>query len=311
MKRQKISDSVSRLIPTGVFILLGVLFTHPLIAGQWVTLKPEGGKKTSLLITDKARTYYRLSAGKSMYYDISSPGKYRVYTRMDFGKSKKKEEIYTFRLGIDDEIGTLYSRATKPSKKITATGSNTKIGESRKIELEVQPGAMKLTVRLGKDAGKDVYFRVQRLREEFTKYEDYVFYAPVKYKESVDVSTRENVSIYYRVDSDGLLSVEVNGPTTLKIIARVMMDDTMRGTIKFPIAAYEDGNLKNTYYLAAKNSQTSIILDHPGLLPSRGETLYIEVPKGHHRYGFALPENQRQVILRFYIPKKHLDLKVK
>lgn len=99
-----------------IALLLALLFHVPAFASRWTTLRPDGGKKTTILIDGKPRTYYRLSPGKSLTLPVEEPGLYRVITRLDYGKKKGGEKTYTFRIGLDDTKGTLYSRATKPDK---------------------------------------------------------------------------------------------------------------------------------------------------------------------------------------------------
>ncbi|MBZ0263741.1 hypothetical protein K8I28_03660 [bacterium] len=276
-------------------------------ASEWSTLKPEDGKRSKLIISGKSRTYYRLVPGKSMTYDVNEPGKYRIITRADLGDNKKQEAVYTFRVGIDTKKGDLYSRASKYDKK-TEKKSRKKefVAQSRTLEMDVPPGSSTMTIRLGKKATMPVYFRVQKQKDEYADRVEYVAVTPNGYKEAYGVSTRENVSNYYLIDHEGRLNVDVIGPTTLKVLTRVVMDETMRGRIKLPVVVYEDGALKNTYYLSVLSSEVSELLDHPEKLPSRGETFYVEVPRGKHRYSFSLPENSREVILRFFIPEKHL-----
>ncbi|MDP8209035.1 MAG: hypothetical protein P9L92_20395 [Candidatus Electryonea clarkiae] len=282
-------------------------------AGQWQPIKPlEGGKRSVLLIDDKEWTYWKLKPGESMTFDISDDSEYRIITRADLGKKKRKEAIYAFRLNLESEKDKLFSRATKYAKGVSLRNKkNLYIGESRIIEIDKQPEDQTLDIRLGKKAKYPVYFRVQNLREVYRLDADYVAITPSSYIDALGITTNEVPSTYYKMDSGKRLTVEVNGPTTMKVLARVLLNDSMRGKIKFALAVFEDGNLKNTYSLLSSASKVTEVLDRPGVVPSRGENVYIEVPSGRHRYNFDLPDNGREVILRFFIPKKDLGREAK
>jgi len=285
-----------------------ILLSAPLAnAYEWVTLKPTGGKKQTLTINGKKRTYYRLAPGESMQYNVSKYDKVRIITRADLKKSKLKETIYSFRLGYDAGNTQLYARATTADAKVLIGKKKGVVGEDRILMVNNPEGGQTLKLKIGKTAKEPVYFRVQRERIEPIRKAKYVAYNPRKYDKLINLTVRENITPYYLIDKDQKLKVEVNGPTTFKALVRVMMTDDMRGDIKFPIAVYEDGKLKNTYRISTTASEVAVLHDHPEYRPSRGDDMYIEVPKGKHTYSFALPENGKEVILRFFVPEKDLN----
>ncbi len=293
-----------------VALILSMIGNTSAIAGRWNTLEPDsGGDRVRLVVSGNTRTYYRLEPGETMSLDISETdgGKYRIITRADMSGHDRNEVVYTFRIAIDNEEERLYSRASEPTRSVHRRGlEEDRIAQSRTLELEIPAEAEYITIRIGSSSNDAVYFRVQHEQEEYSESADYVFYSPRSYSQAVGISTRERVSTYYMLDDADRLNVEVIGPTTLKVLTRVLLDESMRGRINYSIATYEDGVLKNTFPLSTIASQISVILDQPGVIPSRGESFYVEVPAGRHRYSFTLPENHRQVALRFFIPEQHL-----
>jgi len=288
-------------------LLLALSLPLALQAAEWATLKPSrGGKKTSLLISGKRRDYYRLAPGEIMEYSISKGDPVRIFTRADLRGSKSNETIYSFRLGFDRDNTRLFARASTPDSTVVIRGKAATATESRVIEIDAQKNPRKLVVRLDSKAEHPVFFRVQRERPEPDINGHFVAITPVSYTQAVGLSVRENLTTYYYVDPNRKLSVEVNGPTTMKVLARVMLDDSMRGTVKFPLAVYEDGTLKNTYRISTTASDVSLLVDHPDRRPTRGDDIYVVVPEGRHRYTFELPENQYDSILRFFLPEKDL-----
>ncbi len=293
------------VIAAGLSLLL--LSLSMAVAAQWDVIRPaKGGRRTVLVIEDKEWAYWRLKPGQSMSFDLQ-PGEYRVITRADLSDTKRKESTYTFRIGIDDPKGRLYSRATSRDKQSHARGKDqSRIGKSRTVYLTSENGNQTMTISLGKEAPRPVYFRVQVEAKAYRSGTEYVAVTPSSYRDAHSIATNEDINTYYAVDEEQRLTLDVNGPTTIRVLARLMLDESMRGEIKFPLQVFEDGALKNTYSLTTSASQVSTLMDRNDVLPSRGESFFIEVPRGRHKYNFVPPERQFEIMLRFFLPEDDL-----
>ncbi len=296
---------------TALLVLLG-FSALPVQAYEWVTLAPENDKHAvSFDIVDHERIYHRLKPGQSMYYDIAAHDHIRVITRADIADSASDEFIYSFRIGYDDDNMRLFARATTSDNRVQLNGNDDVAGDERIIEKRIPSAAKRIYIALDDDAPMSVYFRLQRDRFETIKDENFVVYTPSRYNNPVTVSVRERELTYYGVDPKGNLEVAVNGPTVIKVLTRVMMEDHMRREIKFPLAIYEDSVLKRTVLINTSASEVAVLPDHPDRRPTRGDDLYISVPEGNHIYTFDLPENEYESILRFFIPESDLAREAK
>ncbi|MBS1262748.1 MAG: hypothetical protein MAG453_02111 [Calditrichaeota bacterium] len=276
-------------------------------AYEWVTLGPENdGDTVGFMIAGHERLYHRLEPGESMFYDISDHDRIRIITRADMRASDERELVYTFRLGYEEDDLRLYARAATADKGVALKDRNDVAGDSRILVKDTPSGADYLYATVDRDAPVPVFFRVQRDRFETIRQEDFVAYTPTRYENPVKVSVRENVITYFGVDPKGNLEVTVIGPTVMKVLARVMMEDHMRRKIKFPLAIYEDNVLKRTVLISTSASDVAVLPDHPDRRPTRGDDIYINVPEGQHKYTFDLPENEYDSILRFFIPESDL-----
>jgi hypothetical protein len=290
-------------------LLLFVLNFAPAHAFEWVTLAPENDKNVvTFNIAGHDRVYHRLKPGQSMYYDIASHDHIRVITRADIRETNSDEFVYTFRLGYDDGNMHLFARATTSDSKVSLHEKADVAGDERILEKRTPKAAKRIYISLDKDAPMPVFFRLQRDRFETIKDENFVVYTPSRYNNPVNVSVRERDLTYYGVDPKGNLEVAVNGPTVIKVLTRVMMEDHMRRAIKFPLAIYEDSVLKRTVLINTSASDVAVLPDHPDRRPTRGDDLYINVPAGSHIYTFDLPENEYEAILRFFIPESDLAM---
>ncbi len=299
--------TVRRLVTWAAGLSLLMMTVTAAIAAKWDVIRPDkGGRRTVIVVKSKEWAYWRLKPGQRMTFELQ-PGEYRVITRADLNKTKDKEVPYTFRLGIDNPEGRLYSRATKRDKQTHLRGKEqSRIGNSRIVYFSSENGNQRLTISLDKNAAYTVYFRVQIEAKAYRSGTEYVAVTPSSYRDAISVETHENINTYYAVDHEQRLAVEVNGPTTIKVLTRLVLDESMRGEIKFPLAVYEDGALKNTYSLTTSASQVSRVLDRSDVLPSRGEAFFIEAPRGRHTYQFVPPERQFDIMLRFFLPQDDL-----
>ncbi len=277
-------------------------------AYEWVTLAPVNDKhEVRFEIAGYNRVYHRLMPGESMYYDIASHNHIRVITRVDMSNTDESEIVYTFRLGYSDKKTHLFARASTSDPKVEYKGTNENVGDERIIEKNTPRSAKRIYIKLAEDAPAPVYFRIQRDRFETIQQENFVLYTPSRYSTPVTVSVREKELTYYGVDPKGNLEVTVNGPTVIKVLGRVMMEDHMRREIKFPLAIYEDTVLKRTVLIKTTASDIAVLPDHLDRRASRGDDIYINVPSGNHVYTFDLPENEYEAILRFFIPESDLS----
>ncbi|MCB2212650.1 hypothetical protein KQI52_11105 [bacterium] len=294
-----------------VAVALFLFFTAivPARAFEWVTLAPDGDENpVTFSIAGHDRVYHQLKPGKTMYYDIAEHDHIRVITRADLRDVDESEVVYTFRLGYDEGNMHLFARAATADDNVELNGKPGIAGDERIVEKKTPKAAKRIYIKLDKDAPMPVFFRVQRDRFETIKQENFVVYTPSRYNNPVNVSVRENLLTYYGVDPKGNLEVAVNGPTVIKVLTRVMMEDHMRREIKFPLAIYEDSVLKRTVLINTSASEVAILPDHPDRRPTRGDDLYINVPAGTHTYTFDLPENEYEAILRFFIPESDLAM---
>ncbi len=294
---------ISRLTLPLLLVLILIQYSFAKSA-RWEVVRPDGGKRSVLTVGGTERAYWLLEPDQSMTFKMDANSSYRIITRAKM-PSTRSEVIYSFRIKRGDE-DKLYSRAAERSKGSKIKNKKGRVGESREIYLESNGNNEEVTLRIGSKAKYKVYFRIQKEGAEFTSQVKYVAITPTGYQDAVSVFFNEAQSTYYRVDKERMLTVDVNGPTVLKVLARVMMDESMRGQLKIPITAFQDDKAKKTYSIQTKFSGVSTLPDYPSLVPSRGETFYVIVPAGRHRHTFELPEDDGQVILRFFLPEDDL-----
>ncbi|MDP8205786.1 MAG: hypothetical protein P9L92_03900 [Candidatus Electryonea clarkiae] len=292
-----------------IFAISFIFGNCQVLGGQWQVLRPDEGSGTRqiLQINKNEWSYYRLEPGDEMSFSIpSDEGDIRIITRADPGRKTKGDMIYNFRIGTNGNKGRLFSRATQRAKSVKVKGNRNKVGAKRTIEFNNDNMITSLTLSIDDTAKFPIYFRTQIEREEFAETVPYISFSPDEYVNTYDINTNEIVSKYYTVDSSRVLSVFIIGPTVLKINARLLMDDSMRGSQKRGIQVFEDEKLKNTFPLSFRASHVSTVLLNTDIIPSRADKFFIEVPKGQHVYNFSILDCNGTIILRFFIPENDL-----
>ncbi|MCF7810069.1 hypothetical protein K9N50_03675 [bacterium] len=290
-------------------VLFSVIFpSSETKSSKWQKITPDGGERVVLEIIGNEWEYYRLEPGERMTYDVSDYSECRIITRADFRDTRKKELVYYFRLGWNDENGDLIARAgIRASKNVRLKGTKYRVGESQIVEFSDLHDNNKLTLELNDTAEHPVYFRVQYLKKEFTDETEYTSYDPSHHEVKVEIVTHETTSDYYLIDNSGKLCYEIIGPAILKINVRIAMDLNEKNCVRKQLDIYDNEKMKDSEELQFTRSKVSTFRDNSLFIPSKAETFYIEIPKGKHQYRFKLSDNVNHVYVRAYIPDDDLS----
>ena len=294
-----------RLFSTLLFGVLISLQANLSYATEWDLLNPDKGKRALLEIGGKKRSYWMLDRTNSVVYNVSGPCELKVYTRMRLGKTKD-EGIYSFLVYIDNERQSLIARASEYTKNAVNPKRKTeRLTESRKIIFDVPPGNHEYRFELPEET-KDVIYLRSLIPNHNNNPVSYIAYLPRSFPEEVRIVVKENEYIYYRCAKNNYIELEVIGPTQVKCISRLEFDFTMRGKKHYRIQVNENSKVVLTDYFNADISGVASYSDPSKTVLGKGDTFFIDVPEGRHRYRVTTPDQDISVIFRFYIPEKDL-----
>lgn len=274
-------------------------------------LKPKGDvKKVPMVISEKNRTYYKLSSESESSIYVKGPGQLRVISRGKFstsnGNKLRYDVLYSINGGKQEKesMSVLY-----PSK--TAKYANGEIGlpgQSRDFEIELDRGYHNIDFLLGNSSNSVA------ARYMFTptkpKKKTWISYSPLQPAEQVDLVTKEEVVGYYRFSKEKPLKVQVIGPTQLRFFSRIENHYHMKGKIQYRIQVKEKGDVLNTYQLSSSRSEITFYKDNKELVPGKGREFVINVPKGKHTYEIVPLDKDKSTILgRFLLPKSDVNIR--
>ncbi|MDP8228545.1 MAG: hypothetical protein P9M15_03735 [Candidatus Electryoneaceae bacterium] len=271
-------------------------------SNEWQFVKPYKGKKVTLDIGENQRSYWQLDKKKSVSIKVIGPAELKVITRAVIPEGDS-EVVFGFVIIRDGEVRNLIGRATSIARSVTRTSrSDEQIGESRVVIFNVPEGEHQYSLRLPKKTDVGVYVRLFTLQEAPPEV-PYIAYLPRTFPEETSIAVREREYIYYRVQEGQSVEIEVIGPTRIKGISRLEFDHSMRGDKPYRIQIKERNRIISTKPFTGAISGTASYIETTDKLVGKGDTFYINVPAGRHRYEVTTPDNGMAVLLRFYLPQ--------
>ncbi len=267
-------------------------------------------KKVTTIINGKNKSYYSLSEANESVINIQGPGKLRVISRARFIPKQEGKLNYEISYTVDGGKPEFEGYSGIAISK-EATYKNTKLGVPAQLQdfyIELGRGSHNVAFKLaGKGvpvAAKYIFIPGKSIKQEW------ISFSPLQPSEPVDLITKESTVKYYRFSADKPLTVQVNGPTELRLLTRIENHYQMKGRIHYRIQVKEKGIALNTYQLSSIRSEVTTYKNDKELVPGKACEFVINVPKGRHTYEVVPLDKDKNTILgRFLLPKKAVKIK--
>ena len=299
-----------------VTVLVGLLAVG-LTQAAWTTIKrAQGARQVQTEVDGKTRAYWRLALGDTMSTTVNGPAVLRVVTRSPW-RIKYKGQAIQLRWSLDGREGGVYThpvirsraarmRPPKDSKHFAEPVKWPRLSSSHTEEIAIPYGTHRVQFALTGGPGDYALLRLKLKSLHPLPKGDTVDLLPHSPGRTRDVAVKDSRSTYQVLASGEALSVEVTGPTVVKVLSRLDWNETMAGRQKYQLKVSEDGVLKNTWVLHGRHSNEATYVGKNDSTPARGKTLYIEVPAGRHQYQVKFQDSGREVNLRFLMPRTAL-----
>lgn len=269
------------------------------VSGKYKNLKPieTTGRKTEMIIGSKRR-YYTLSKKKRTLVVTDGPGKLYVYARLKTNKSNKMAIKY-----VRDQklVKTLVRDSLKSisSALYTSKEKTDRLSKLQKFVLKIPAGKHEFEFfESNKYSSTDVYF-------------EYIRELPKKWKD-VSLPTEKTVQLksvktqkprdYYRVDNEKTISIEVMGPTQIRIMSRVEFEYHMHSNVQATLMVYEGDKQVKAFKFSSKRSKKMEYVSDDDHIPGTLNKMYLEVPEGKHTYKLKVDNGGKSVLTRFSEP---------
>lgn len=301
---------VALMVLTATFLFAGITFGATAGATKYRSFTPTGaGKSVFLKSGGKQHKYFVIEKGIAMGFDISGPATIKIRTRAEL-KPGILNADYESQVWEADKLITGRKIKTQPSK-LALEGQQIGIGLDRDIILKVPKGKHSYRLWLTSDKVERYYVQFQQAKKSAKTKLGFKDCKPFEFKNQVNLTTSKGSLAYYLVDGTGGATVNITGPTTLRIICRANFNKDMKNKIKFTLGIFEKGQQVTQLPGAAVMSTKSAFKELPDMTPSVMQVFNFEVPAGKHSYEFRKLDSAAPTLaLRFQIPDSALGLKL-
>jgi hypothetical protein len=274
----------------------------------WKSFKPDKSpSRVKVAVMGKELNYYSVEKGQEILVTVEGPTQLKVLTRIEFGEEASGEKNYYLRYQRDGEKKYKFRRiATASPTAVLVDSPAIHLGSSRSIYLKVPSGKHTYRFYVGSKAAYRLYLRFYERTTKVESKPENVAFEPARFTSAVPLVIKEVETSYYRIGEQDSLKLSVIGPMSVKVLARLEFDPTMFTEQKFRIQVYEDGLVKQIYPLRSKQSEVAEYRDISTKVVGDAAKFFIEIPRGKHEYKFEVVDNNRTVLLRFYIPRDDL-----
>ena len=290
-------------------LLLYLIASSGMVLPQTRTIRPSNPKDKFIIRESGVNhAYYLVRADDPSIIFIKGPGKLRITSRIIIPRNTIVND-YNLLYRIDGgERKNIYYDKIKKSKNGMINGISTGVaGIGKVLNIELGPGEHSLEIRSGSASVTILAkYSFRKIKAKKTKW---VMLSPSHPNEPVDLVIHENVVHYYRFSERKPLKININGPTTLRILTRFENHYNMKGRINYRIQVKQDNQVLNTYLLSSIYSEVTTYRHNLKLVPGKAREFYIQVPPGRHRYTIIPMDKDKNTILaRILFPKKDVKL---
>ncbi len=276
----------------------------------WNDLIPQDGKPVAVASKKGHLDYFALDSKNISTIKVTGPGVLKVLMRAVVTGTRKKVnfEVVAIR---DDEPAKTISRSARHSKTTLAADTTCTLTKTDSVLFKVPEGDHIFHFSLPSDSKSQVYARfrfsdISQTNGGLPKAKIMIAYLPRKFDEEVRILVKEQEYIYYRASADRPVEIEAIGPTQFKGVSRIEFDPTMHGEKPYRIQVSEEGKVLDTSPFTGKISAVATYSKPSDKVIGEGDTFFIDVPAGKHRYQVATPDKGTFLLLRFYLPQKDL-----
>ncbi len=272
-------------------------------AADWLSFEPASYESTTNITVDGKELAYRgFSAESPLRFSIEGPTRVKVLVRLRV-PADEEDSTCVLDLTRDGAIAraeTLSAGPTERGHYVALEGFRPSV--LRRIYIDVPTGRHGFEVRpRGPDMADARLFRSAR------KDPSRVSLAPTGYASVETMLHRDRELVYYLADRSRAVTLEVAGPTTIKVNSRLVCGAGARGRQTYALSVSLDGGGGVTYRIETEPSETVTFRDRTDAVPGALRYFMLDVPDGGHTYGFRVDDTIASgVALKFYIPRGDL-----
>ncbi|MBI4721502.1 MAG: hypothetical protein HY769_00610 [Candidatus Stahlbacteria bacterium] len=264
---------------------------------SWKPLSKIKCNKAEIVVKDKKANYCQFDSNATISISVKGPTRLKIRTRIELPEGFKGKEKYKIEVVKDGKQSKEFVISTEPSKVSSITGKKNTISKPKNVYLDVPSGTHKFSLRLTEPKNGIGYVRFYRTLRKLK----YASFSPQTYSSVEKILVKEKERTYYKATKEKGVTVEVVGPTKLKVMTRLEFTPQMQGEQTYGLQVIEGE--KKEFTFKTKKSDVSSSASKGQYTPGVGKTVLLSVPKGTHKYEFK-PIGANSILLRLFIPEK-------
>ena len=293
---------------TYTFLII-LITVSGIVLPQTKTIKPSNSKE-KIIISEAGvnQVYYGIKADDPSLIFIKGPGRLKVISRIIISPDNKGTG-YTLIYRVDggEKIKTDFKDIRKSGRAVLKSSLPGTPGYKKTLNIELGPGEHSVEIKSGSVSA--LVAAMYSFKKIKTKKVKWVMLSPVRPNEPVDLVTHENVIHYYRFSEKKPLKININGPTTLRVLTRFENHYNMKGRINYRIQVKQDNQVLNSFLLSSVYSEVTAYKHNLKLVPGKAREFFIQVPSGRHNYTIIpLDKDKNTILARVLFPKKDVKL---
>jgi hypothetical protein len=271
---------------------------------DWRSLTPaEYARKTRISVAGKELTYYLFDDENPLSFAVDGPTRIKILTRVRIPNSLEGLDysVSVMRDGMPEAEHRFESYPKEGAFHIEF--NSVRPGVIRRIYIDVPTGRHGYELRSTGGMAVDA-----RLFESVGSTPSRVSIAPSDFVSVETLLYKEKELTYYLMNSAGGVTLDVVGPTELKVNTRLMYDSTMLGSQTYVVGVSEEGGEERLYSIEGELSQSIVSRDRDDVIPGALRFFFLDIPEGVHTYAFRLANGPAaEVAIKFYIPRGDLS----
>jgi len=250
------------------------------------------------IVTKQTEDYLLLTKNSPMTFSVEGPTYLRVYTRIFWPKDKMGSQIYKLILQenkVDENIITMESEESS----VTRDKKGRPLSKWRSFYIEIPEGLN--NYRLTHWSSPNDTILVKFAYESPRKWTEI---QASEYGTTIEAIEEEKILKYYELKRNDNITLNINGPTRLRVISRLNYDEKMIGDQNYTIGI-EDGGNSEKFALKGYKSQIITYRDRKNIVPSSARSFHLNLKEGRHTLKFTLTGTiAESASLRFLVEEK-------
>jgi hypothetical protein len=263
-------------------------------------IKPKHHVGIVKMQSKKTITYYALSTKERTELVVMGPGKIEVLLRVRLEDTTKRSLPYVIQHVLDDKkmkVDTLKGEKVSKHLKYKNVKLLGRPSAAGKVYIHVPPGQHIVKVYKGDTE--------QKVHAEFKYFKDknapsWRNIKPVLPLDTVRVkylTKKANIKTFHRISNERKFVLNTTDSTQLKIIIKAELDYKDQSGKPIILTVKEKGVVIKSYKISGKKSQKTEYVDEKKLIPGNSNVIYLNLPKGNHRYEFSLEDKKKTAII--------------